>query len=378
MASEKGTPTRVYPPAKNVYLCSASVAKRKLDFEEGDVSVDSLSPNPRHLSPSLRPAGSRGEYRVQVIAGTGNRELAQDVANQLSLASCQANIRTFADGEKFIELENNIRGADLYVVQPICPPNLNDNLMELLLLLHTAKLSSAHRVTAVVPYYGYARQSQKKKPRVPIAASAVAQLIEAMSPHRLVTIDLHCGQIQGFFQNIPVDNLYADNALLTYIRHLRIPVEDLVMVSPDAESVEGTARIADKLAVPSIATVLKRKSDGVLELVGTVEGRPCIIVDDMIDTGSRIKQTTEMLSRNGAKQIYAVATHGVLSGAGIEIINSLDSLTEVCVTDTICQDENVKKCPKLRVVTVAHLLAHVIRRLHHEQSLSELFKPTGS
>jgi len=249
--------------------------------------------------------------------------------------------------------------------------------MELLLLIHTLKLSSAKRITAVIPYYGYGRQDRKTKPRVPISASAVAQLIEAMGPSRVLTVDLHCGQIQGFFHDCPVDNLYAEGGFIDQILSMKIPKEELAIISPDAGGVARARRVADKVGAHSVVTILKRRVAAnvidSMQLVGDVNGKICFIFDDIIDTGSTLCKAAELLQQSGAKKVFACATHGLLSGNATEKINS-SVLEEVWVSDSIPQIEHLKQCPKLHVLSLVPLLSQAITRLHCEQSLSDLFK----
>lgn len=336
-------------------------------------------------SPSLNYPSAKEGYRIRLISGTANHELADDIAEWLGVTLEKSDIKRFADGEINIHIHENVRGADVFVIQPLCPPNVNDAIMELLLLIHTLRLSSAKRVTAIVPYYAYGRQDRKVKPRVPISASVVAQLIEAMNPSRVVTVDLHCGQIQGFFHNTPVDNLFAENEIILHLKSHNFPPSKLVIVSPDAGGVMRANRVADKMKARNVVTILKRRLEAnkidSMQVVGDVTGTISVIVDDMIDTGGTLCKAAELLKKNGAEQVYAVATHGVFSQTAMEKINE-SCLEEVCVTDSLPQTENQKKCPKLKVVSLAPLLAEVIRRLHNEQSLSNLFdspsKPLSS
>eukprot|EP00008_Paramoeba_atlantica_P005957 CAMPEP_0201484060 /NCGR_PEP_ID=MMETSP0151_2-20130828/8245_1 /ASSEMBLY_ACC=CAM_ASM_000257 /TAXON_ID=200890 /ORGANISM="Paramoeba atlantica, Strain 621/1 / CCAP 1560/9" /LENGTH=409 /DNA_ID=CAMNT_0047867517 /DNA_START=98 /DNA_END=1327 /DNA_ORIENTATION=+ len=337
-------------------------------------------------SPSLRSVPqAREEYRVRVFAGNGNLPLAQQIASWLGVHLEQAQIKRFNDGETSIQLEEYVRGSDVFVIQSTSPPLVNDNLMELLLLLHTLLLSSARRVTAVVPYLAYGRQNQKIKPRVPISASAVAQLLEAMRPSRIVSVELHCGQIQGFFHNTPVDNLLIENELVCYLKSKRFPKEKLVIASPDGAGVTRANSVADEMGCSKIVTIMRRRikereeKSGVvyqMELAGDVKDSITVIVDDLIDTAGTMVKAASLLKENGAMKVYAVATHGLFSGDALKRINE-SCIEEVSVCDSIPQDENVKLCPKLRIISIAPLLAEAIRRIHNERSLSSLFSSSA-
>ncbi len=310
-------------------------------------------------------------YQIRLVAGTSNIPLAQQIAKHLDIKLEETDIGRFADGETKIHIINNIRGADVFIIQPTCPPNVNDNLVELLLLINTLRLSSAKRITAVIPYYGYARQDQKVKPRVPISAAAVARLLYSMEVDRVLTLDLHCNQIQGFFPpSIPVDNLFAENEMIVVLRQY----EGAVIVSPDAGGVKRARRIADKLGGLRIATILKRREVenqvASMEMVGCVDGDTCIIVDDMIDTAGTLCKAASLLKDNGALRVIACATHGVFSMPAMERID-LSCLETIYVTDSIPQEKNKSK--KIQVVSVAPLLGKAISRLHREESLSGLF-----
>jgi len=326
-------------------------------------------------TPSPPPEINAGGYDLRIISGTANKQLAQEIADRLRIQLEPSEIGQFADGELNIHIRNNVRGSDIYIVQPTCT-DVNKNLMELLLLIHTLKLSSAKRITAVVPYFGYARQDRKTKPRVPISASAVAQLIEKMGPSRLVTVDLHCGQIQGFFHDTPVDNLSAENQFYEYLNGKNFDKANLVIVSPDAGGVARARRVADMIHAFGVVTILKRRVAAnvidEMQLVGEVSGKICVIVDDMIDTAGTLTKAASLLKEQGATKVLCCATHGIFSGPAVERINASD-LEEVCVTDSIPQSENLAKCPKLRIISVVPLLAEAIVRLHHERSLSALF-----
>jgi len=301
---------------------------------------------------------------IKALMGNANPKLGKDISEALGVRLCDCEVAKFADGEINMQIKENIRGADVFVIQGTSPP-VNDNLMELLLLLQTIKLSSAKRITAVIPYYGYARQDRKTRPRVPISASAVAQLIETMGADRVVTVDLHCGQIQGFFHHTPVDNLFAEGEFIDTLRLKYPEPADVVIVSPDAENV---------------ATILKRRAQAnvieAMQIVGSVDGKKCVIIDDIIDTAGTLCKAAELLKENGATDVIACATHGVFSGgAAVDRINA-SCLTAVYVTDSIPQEHNKARCDKLHVLSIAPLLARAIRRIHEEKSLSVLFGNT--
>ncbi len=308
---------------------------------------------------------------IKLISGNAHRELAQAVARHLGLTLTDATVATFSDGEIMIQVNENVRGSDVFVLQPTCPP-VNHNIMELLLMLDALKRASAKRITAVLPYYGYARQDRKAQPRVPISSKLVADLITAAGANRVLTMDLHAGQIQGFF-NIPVDHLYASPVLLEYIR--RSEFKDLVVVSPDAGGVERARAFAKRLKA-SIAIVDKRREatnvSQVMNVVGEVRDRDAVILDDLIDTAGTITQAAQALKDKGARRVYAACTHAVLSGPAVERVNA-SVLQELIVTDTIPLDSKKEACPKLTVLSVAPLLAEAIRRIHEESSISSLF-----
>jgi len=272
-------------------------------------------------------------------------------------------------------LKKNVRGDDTFIIQPVSPPEISTHLIELCLLIHTLVLSSAKRITAVVPYYPYSRNDRKTRPRVPISASAVAQLLEAMKPNRLITVDLHSGQIQGFFHHTPVDNLLPEKEMLKYFESKKYPKDQVVIVSPDAGGVARAKQAADLFGTSRLGTILQRKLEKKIEmkLAGEVRGMTCIIVDDLIITAETLTTAAKLLKENGANEVIAWVTHGVLSGDAIAKINATDELTELCVTDSIPQEENLKKCKKLKVYSIMLLLAEAIERVHHEKSLSELF-----
>lgn len=306
---------------------------------------------------------------IKLLTGTSNPKLAQDVSEHLGIPLSDAIVGRFSDGEVRVKINESMRGEDVFVIQSLGYP-VNDNIMELLLILDALKRASAGRITAVIPYYAYARQDRKDKPRVPISARLLADLITVAGAQRLIVVDLHSPQIQGFF-NIPVDNLYALNVLYEYIKE-RIDGE-LVAVSPDAGGVERARLLANKL-VCSIAIIYKRRPEPnvaeVLDLIGDVKGKKAIIVDDIIDTAGTVVAATNMLLSKGAKSVYVSATHGIFSGPAIDRLRE-SPVEEVIVTNTL-QVEN-KGLEKLRVVSIAPLIAEAIKRAHEGESISSLF-----
>jgi ribose-phosphate pyrophosphokinase len=309
---------------------------------------------------------------MKLFTGNAHRELARDVAGYLHMPVGDATLRTFSDSEIMVRINENVRGTDVFVLQPTCMP-VNQNIMELLLIVDALKRASARRITAVIPYYGYARQDRKVQPRVPISAKLVADLITAAGTSRILTMDLHAAQIQGFF-NIPVDNLYAAPVLLDYIRN-NYNLKDLVIVSPDAGGVERARDFAKRLQC-SIAIIDKRREmmnvSEVMNVIGEVEKMDTLILDDMIDTGGTTTQAAGALKEKGAKRVVAACTHAVLSGSAIERVNN-SVIEELIVTNTIPFDSKKEQCKKLTVLNVAPLLGEAIRRIYEESSISSLF-----
>jgi ribose-phosphate pyrophosphokinase len=309
---------------------------------------------------------------LKLFTGAAHAELAREVASYLKIGVADATVSTFSDGEILIRVNENVRGSDVFVIQPTCTP-VNDNIMELLLIVDALKRSSAARITAVIPYYGYARQDRKVQPRVPISAKAVADLITAVGTSRVLTMDLHAGQIQGFF-NIPVDNLYATPVLLDYVRK-QYDAANLVVVSPDAGGVER-ARSFAKMLKCSIAIVDKRREKvnecEVMNVIGDVEGVDALILDDMVDTAGTITQAAAALKKKGARRVSAACTHAVLSGSAVERVNK-SVIEEMIVTNTIPLDSKQQQCGKLKVLSIASLIGEAIRRIHEESSISSLF-----
>lgn len=308
---------------------------------------------------------------IKLLTGNSNRKLAGEVAEYLGIPVCDTLITTFSDGEIMVQINENVRGSDIFVLQSTCTP-VNDNIVELLLLIDALKRASAGRITAVIPYYGYARQDRKVQPRVPISSKLVADLITVAGANRVLTVDLHAGQIQGFF-NIPVDHLYASPVILDYIKKCNI--KDIVIVSPDAGGVERARAFAKRLSA-SLAIIDKRRERAnesqVMNVIGDVKGKSTIILDDMIDTAGTIAQAASALTEKGAKKVLAACTHAVLSGPAIDRLNN-SVIEELIVTNTIRLDSKQEKCKKLTVLSIAPLLAEAIKRIHEESSISSLF-----
>ena len=312
---------------------------------------------------------------IVLFAGNANQAFAARLAEQLGKDTAPARISRFSDGEIWVELQANVRGQDVFLVQSTCAP-ANENLMELLIMADAAKRSSAGRVTAVVPYFGYARQDRKVKPRTPITARLVADLLQAAGVDRVLTMDLHAGQIQGFF-DIPVDNLYAQPPFFEHIRDhiVRGKPEACVMVSPDAGGVERARSYAARLGC-GLAIIDKRRdrpnSSAVMHIVGEVKGKQAILLDDMIDTAGTLTTGAKAIHEAGASGVLAIATHPVLSGPAVERLTG-SVFERVMVTDTIPLAEEAKACGKLEVVSVANLFADAIRAIHTNDSVSRLF-----
>ncbi len=309
---------------------------------------------------------------VKVFAGNSNPPLADAVCTHLGVTRGAADVRRFSDGEILVEIEENVRGGDVFVIQSTCTP-VNDNLMELLLMLDAFRRASAKRITAVVPYYGYARQDRKVAPRVPISAKLVADLVTTAGASRVLTVDLHAGQIQGFF-NIPVDNLFATPVLLHYVRE-RLNHDQVSVVSPDAGGVERARAFAKHLNA-GLAIIDKRRARAnevaEMHIVGEVRDRTAVLVDDMVDTAGTLVAAATALMDNGARAVLACCTHPVLSGAAIERLEN-SALSELIVTDTIPLRSEARTCSKIKVLSVAHLIAEAIKRTHYEESISSLF-----
>jgi ribose-phosphate pyrophosphokinase len=307
-----------------------------------------------------------------LFAGNSNRRLAEAIADVLSLPLGGAEIGRFSDGEVQVEITENVRGRDVFVLQSLCTPT-NDNVMELLLMLDALKRASAMRITAVIPYYGYARQDRKVAPRVPISAKVLADIITTAGASRVLTLDLHAGQIQGFF-NVPVDNVYATPVLLEYIRE-RVGDGPCTVIAPDAGGVERARAFAKRLDA-NLAIIDKRRARaGVvaeMQIIGDVADRPAVIVDDMVDTAGTLCAAAEAVRTAGAPMVMACATHAVLSGSAVERVEA-SVLAELVVTDTVPLQPKAAACAKIAVKSVAALLAEAIRRTNSEDSISSLF-----
>jgi ribose-phosphate pyrophosphokinase len=307
---------------------------------------------------------------LKIFTGNSNIDLVEEIARDLGTAMGKSLVKNFSDGEINVEIDESVRGMDVFVVQSICHP-VNNNLMELLILIDALKRASAERITAVLPYYGYARQDRKVSPRAPISAKLIADLITTAGASRILTVDLHAGQIQGFF-NIPVDHLFAAPVLLEYLKKLK---NDLVIVSPDAGGVERARAYAKRLNT-SLAIIDKRREgpnvSQVMNIIGDVEGMVAIIVDDLVDTGGTLARAAYALMEKGAKAVYACCTHPVLSGRAVEILSGAP-IAEMIVTNTIPLREEARACPKIKVLSVSSLLADAIRRIYEDESVSCLF-----
>jgi ribose-phosphate pyrophosphokinase len=307
---------------------------------------------------------------MRLFSGNANPELAREICRGLRMPLGKVSLTTFSDGELYCQILENVRGKDVFVIQPTSCP-VNNHLMELLIMIDALKRSSAARITTVVPYYGYARQDRKDKPRVPISSKLVADLLTAAGTHRILAMDLHAGQIQGFF-NIPVDHLYAAPVLIEHLKRMKIP--HATVVSPDAGGVERARAFAKRLGA-ELAVVDKRRTAPneaeVMHVIGSVAKRNVIICDDMIDTAGTLVHTVEAIRKQGARKVYACATHGVLSGRALERLRSAP-IDEIIITNTIPLEPS-KMLPNITVLSVAGLLARAIRSIHDETSVSNLF-----
>ena len=310
---------------------------------------------------------------MKLLAGNSNKNLSKKISKYLKSKIINTNIRKFSDGEIYIEINENIRGNSIFVIQSISSP-ANDNLMELLLCIDALKRSSAKNITTVIPYFGYARQDRKVVPRTSISAKLVSNLITKAGADRVVTVDLHAGQIQGFF-DIPVDNLFATPIFARHVKK-RLNKKNLICVSPDVGGVERTRALARKLDV-GIAIIDKRRpapgKSQVMNVIGNVNGKTCIIIDDIIDSGGTIVNAADALIKRGAKEVHVYITHGVLSGAAVNRIKK-SKIKKLVITDTIENSDKIKKVKNIEVLTISNLLAEAIKRISNSTSVSDLFK----
>ena len=308
--------------------------------------------------------------RLRIFTGNSNPALVQKISERLGTPVGKAMVKTFSDGEINVEIHESVRGMDVFVIQSVCQP-VNTNLMELLILIDALKRASAERVTAVLPYYGYARQDRKVMPRAPISAKLVADLITTAGASRVLTVDLHAGQIQGFF-NIPVDHLFAAPVLLDYLRNIK---NDVVIVSPDAGGVERARAFAKRLDA-SLAIIDKRRDapnvSQVMNIIGDVQGLVAVLLDDIVDTGGTLVRAAYALVEKGAKSVYACCTHPVLSGSATQILME-SPIQELVVTDTIPLRGSALECSKIKVFSISGLLTEAIQRIYKDESVSNLF-----
>ena len=308
--------------------------------------------------------------KLLVFSGNAHPKLAKDICKYLDVSLGDVLVGRFSEGEVSVKINENVRGKDVFIIQPTCPP-VNDNLMELLILIDALRRASSQRITAVIPYFGYARQDRKDQPRVPITAKLVANLITKAGADRVLTMDLHAGQIQGFF-DIPMDHLFAVNIFVEYFKKLKL--NNLVIATPDVGGIKMARAYAKRLSA-QLAIVDKRRISPdqaeVMNVLGEVKNAQVVIVDDLIATGGSVIEATEALRKHGAKEVYVAITHGVLSGNALELVDK-SPLKQLLITDTIPMS-NSKKHPKLKVLSVSELLAEAIKRIHNEESVSSLF-----
>ena len=314
---------------------------------------------------------ARSSSGLRVFSGNAHPALAREICEHLHVPEGKVQVGRFPDGEVRLQILENVRGMDVFVVQPTCRP-VNDNLVELLIMMDAFRRASADRITAVIPFYGYARQDRKDRPRVPISSKLVADLVTSAGANRVLALDLHAGQIQGYF-NIPVDHLYATPVTVDYFRRLKL--KNVVVISPDSGGVERARAFAKRLDAP-LAIIDKRREDAhtveVMNVIGAVGGKTCLIVDDMIDTGGTLVRSAQALLENGATQVDACVTHGVFAGDAVERI-AASELRQLVTTNSIPLSQEGQECKKIKVLSVASLLAKAIRSIHEETSVSKLF-----
>jgi ribose-phosphate pyrophosphokinase len=317
---------------------------------------------------------SWGDGSMKIITGNANPELSEKIAKNLKTKLCGCDVKTFPEGEIMVKILENVRGRDVFIVQPICPPRVNDYLMELLVMIDAVRRSSADRITAVIPYYGYARQDRKDQPRVPITAKLVANLVTASGADRVLTMDLHADQIQGFF-DIPVDHLYAAPVFIDYFRKKNLGDGEIVIVSPDEGGIK-TAHAWAKRLNAALAAIDKRRITGtetqVYNIMGAVKGKTAIIVDDIVSTAGSLCDAAKMVKEQGVKEVYAAVSHPVLAGPALDRLND-SVISKLLVTDTIPLGDKLAGCSKIEVMSVSGLLAEAIKRIHENESVSSLF-----
>src|SRR5438270_10457751 len=336
--------------------------------EKGKAQAEEQAQQPKG---ERKPQRQRRDDKFKIFSGTANEPLADEVCTFLGMQRAQSHLTRFKDGEVYVQILENVRGADVFVIQPTCFP-VDQHLMELLLMIDALKRASARRITPVIPYYGYARQDRKDKPRVAVSAKLVADLLTTAGAHRALVVDLHAPQIQGFF-NIPVDHLFASPVLVDHVRKMELP--NLTIVSPDAGGVERARFFAKKIDA-ALAIVDKRRVEmdvtEVMHVIGDVKGRTCLILDDIIDTAGTLVKTADALLNAGALKAYACATHPVLSGRAVENIGR-SCLEQVIVTNTVPLTEQAQRQEKIKVLSIAGLIARAIQSIHEETSVSSLF-----
>jgi len=327
--------------------------------------------NIKKVMPASKSVRKKTLERLKVFTGSANPELAQQICEKLGVSLADCATKKFSDGEVYLQIKENVRGMDVFVVQPTCTP-VDENLMELLLMMDALRRASAKRITAVMPYYGYSRQDRKDKPRVPISAKLVASLIVTAGADRVLSLDLHAGQLQGFF-DVPVDHLFAAPVMVSYVKTLNLP--SLTVVSPDAGGVERARAFGKRLGAP-MAIIDKRREQvniaEVMHVIGDVKGRSCLIVDDLVDTAGTLVKVVSALHEQGAKSVYACCTHPVLSGEALDYIEKSD-LTELVVSDSIPLSARAAACGRIRQLSVAPMLAGAIESIYEETSVSRLF-----
>ncbi len=372
MANENGMTAVPFPSSTSQgNEASAQTAVLEPNSQAPDAAAPQVTPGNKPVVQAKKPTKLSEDKHFKIVSGSANRALADEIAEFLGVQLVQTDFRRFSDGEIRFQLLENVRGTDVFLVQPTCYPT-DQHLMELLIMIDALRRASAGRITVVVPYYGYARQDRKDRPRVAITSKLVADLLVTAGANRALFVDLHAAQIQGFF-NIPVDHLFASPVLVDYFRKLNLP--NLTVVSPDAGGVERARFFAKKLEVP-LAIVDKRRTDvnitEVMNVIGDVNGRTCLILDDIVDTAGTLCKTADALLAKGAEAVYACATHAVLSGPAVERIEQ-SGLKELIVTNTIPLTEAAQAVSKIKVRSVAGLLGRAMESIHMETSVSTLF-----